>query len=272
MMGNAKSETYHTCAGFISTVPATISTQGVWCLRQDLSTSVTSGAAITIATNNVTIDCNNFKIGGLGAGPASLAVGIRAADRQSVTIRNCNVRGFQKGIELVGGAGHLVEDNRLDNNLNIGILLSADSGMIRGNQVFDTGGGAPISISLGSIFATSTAATPIAGSNTQILGNVVQGTIGPSGGVYYTRGILAVGSGVSVRDNIVGGLTSSASSGTVYGIDMPFSTGMVRDNVTKFEAATGTVTSIGISTESASQCRGNFVLSFDTSFEGCIQP
>src|SRR5690606_2774500 len=49
-------ETYNTCAGFIDSAPATISKQGVWCLRKNLSTNISSGNAITIATNNVTID------------------------------------------------------------------------------------------------------------------------------------------------------------------------------------------------------------------------
>ena len=50
-------QSYDSCAGFIDSLPATITTQGTWCLRGDLATSVTSGNAITIATNNVTIDC-----------------------------------------------------------------------------------------------------------------------------------------------------------------------------------------------------------------------
>src|SRR5690606_24652633 len=69
-------QSYDACTGFIDSVPATISTQGVWCLRKDLSTNITSGNAITIATNNVTIDCNDFKLGGLAAGNGSNAFGI----------------------------------------------------------------------------------------------------------------------------------------------------------------------------------------------------
>src|SRR5262245_20959189 len=65
-------ESYDACAGFIDTVPTTISTQGVWCLRKDLATAVSNGAAISIEANNVTIDCNGFKLGGLAAGPGSL--------------------------------------------------------------------------------------------------------------------------------------------------------------------------------------------------------
>src|SRR5690606_3370431 len=99
------------------------STQGTWCLRKNLATNITSGAAIAIATNNVTIDCNDFKIGGLAAGDGSSARGIQGHGRQNATVRHCNVRGFYYGIYISGGAGHLVEDNRLDNNLYFGIYL-----------------------------------------------------------------------------------------------------------------------------------------------------
>src|SRR5690606_11400981 len=37
--GNARAENHHTCEGFIDALPATISTQGVWCLRKDLATN-----------------------------------------------------------------------------------------------------------------------------------------------------------------------------------------------------------------------------------------
>jgi parallel beta-helix repeat protein len=136
---DARAETFDTCAGFIDTAPTTISTQGVWCLRHDLATNVTSGAAITIAANNVTIDCNDFKIGGLAAGPATQTSGILAINRQNASVRHCNVRGFLVGIDITGGAGHLVEDNRLDNNLYAGIRADADTNTVRRNRVYDTG-------------------------------------------------------------------------------------------------------------------------------------
>src|SRR5207342_2748301 len=90
-------ESYDNCSGTIVSLPATISTQGTWCLKQDLATAITSGAAITINTNNVTIDCNNFKLGGLAAGLGTSAVGIYASGRQNTKVRHCNIRGFFNG-------------------------------------------------------------------------------------------------------------------------------------------------------------------------------
>src|SRR5690606_20448934 len=108
-------------------------------------TAITSGNAIHIAANNVTIDCNDFKIGGLAAGNASNANGIYAPAKQSATVRHCNVRGFRTGISFLDtgthtGGGHLVEDNRLDNNLEYGIYVGGENSLVRRNRVYDTGG------------------------------------------------------------------------------------------------------------------------------------
>ncbi|MDQ3287892.1 MAG: right-handed parallel beta-helix repeat-containing protein [Pseudomonadota bacterium] len=132
-------ESYDNCTGFIDSVPATISTQGTWCLRQDLATGMSSGTAITIAANNVTIDCNDFKIGGLGAGPGTQANGLTAMQILNTTVRNCNVRGFVNGV-LLTGAGHVVEDNRFDGNTVVGINVTGDGSVVARNLVRDTGG------------------------------------------------------------------------------------------------------------------------------------
>src|SRR6185369_16529682 len=68
-------ESYDNCTGFITSLPAVVTTQGTWCLKQDLATAITSGNAITINTGNVTIDCNDFKLGGMSAGLATQAIG-----------------------------------------------------------------------------------------------------------------------------------------------------------------------------------------------------
>src|SRR6185369_12584927 len=91
-------ESYDNCSGTVASLPAVISTQGTWCFKQDLATSITFGNAITVTTNNVTLDCNNFKLGGLAAGVGTHAYGVYAggygAGRSNITVRNCNVRGF----------------------------------------------------------------------------------------------------------------------------------------------------------------------------------
>src|SRR5690606_10611061 len=137
------------CTGFVDSVPATITVPGIWCLRKDLSTNVSSGNAVTIAANNVTLDCNDFKVGGLAAGNGSGARGIHASNRQNVAVRHCNVRGFHVGIDIFGGAGHLVEDNRLDSNLYVGLSVYGENSLVQRNRVYDTGGAVNSSYSYG---------------------------------------------------------------------------------------------------------------------------
>ena len=133
-------ESYDNCTGFITSVPATIGTQGTWCLKQDLATTITSGNAITVTTNNVTIDCNDFKLGGLAAGAGTLTNGIVAAASFNTIVRHCNIRGFYIGIYFYGGGGgHFVEDNRFDGNTAYGLSVAGDGSVVRRNRIFDTG-------------------------------------------------------------------------------------------------------------------------------------
>ncbi|QSX79083.1 right-handed parallel beta-helix repeat-containing protein [Agrilutibacter solisilvae] len=133
---------YDNCRGFIDTLPATISGEGTWCLRKHLYTSQVSGNAITVGVENVTIDCNGFRVSGLGAGAATQATGIRGLQR-GATVRGCRVEGFATGIAV--GGGSLVEDNSVEMSTQVGIDAygRADGGVarVRRNRVLDTGVG-----------------------------------------------------------------------------------------------------------------------------------
>lgn len=217
---------YDNCTGFIDSLPATITTQGTWCLRKDLSTGITSGNAITIATNNVTLDCNDFKVGGLVAGDGSKARGIFAAQRQNATIRNCTIRGFDFGVYVDSGDGHLVEDNLIDNSLSLGIYFyrvgPSGGSVIRRNRIVDTGGSPDRSNTYGisatnalvednlvaGVFAATANPTPtgISVSRSMVRGNVVTGMVAVASGL--TTGIK--GSDSVMERNIV------RSSGNLY--------------------------------------------------------
>jgi hypothetical protein len=222
--------------------------------------SLTSGSAISIATNNVTIDCNGFKVGNLGAGPGTQSIGIHAVNRFNATVRRCNVRGFIRGIYLIGtsptgSGGHLVEDNRLDNVTRTALRVDGDGSIVRRNLVRDTGGS---TTTPGSAWAINTVGGVDVIDNTvagvlpsadgagnasafglrietnnggSVAGNRVRGTVRlGSGGAY---GILMSGSDyISARDNHVVGpgtaaltcasATSGAQDNTLYG----FSSGL----------------------------------------------
>ena len=254
-------ESYDGCAGFIDSLPATIATQGVWCLRKDLSTAMASGAAITIATNNVTIDCNDFKLGGLAAGNASTTRGIQAQSRQNLTVRNCALRGFYNGIELVGdaGGGHLVEHNRLDQNLVRGIHIEGENNLVRDNRVFDTGGS-----------VSSTTAWGMGGS-ADFIGNTVSGGFVASEATQFVYGILLTGPG-SARDNIVRGLLhSEAATGNATGIRVgSLGSGVTiqHNHVTAAEPAFDGYGIWGNTVDSAI-CSGDIVSGFTGGIGGC---
>lgn len=254
----AKAETFNTCAGFIEALPAVISTQGVWCLKKDLSTSITSGNAISIVTNNVTIDCNGFKIGGLAGGNESGAMGIQSYRNSpdpyvlNTTVRNCAVRGFIYGIYLYG-AGHLVEDNRLDLNLRGGIIVEGENGRVQRNAVYDTGGFPNQSHSFG-IKAFG-----------DVIDNTVAGVFGMATDT-YPSGILADGSGSEIRGNRVRNLVV-AGTGSATGISADGSGMTIADNRISAEVATpgSGILAYGGNTF----CTGNTVVNFATNYASC---
>ena len=234
----------------IDSLPVSISTQGVYCLRHNLSTSITSGIAIAIRTNNVTIDCNDWKIGGLAGGIGTEAYGIVAAGRNNVTIRNCGVRGFRTGIWLHGSDSgyHLVENNRLDNNTYAGIRTRGDNITIRGNRVYDTGGSTIHAHAYGIdawdntdiIDNTVSGVVATAGQNGEAFGIVTSGNLGgevsrnrvsgisPDGGA-NKRGIWANGGRPTIRNNsLINHVPNvSGDSGIVCNNSAP----VARDNI-----------------------------------------
>jgi len=243
----AQAETTNCTA--ITSLPAVITTQGVYCFTGNLSTAITSGFAIEIQTNNVTLDLNGFKLGGLAAGDGTGASGIFAWKRKNITIRNGIVRGFRYGISLSDSTpfttsqGHLVEDILADQNTNVGIALSGRGMTLRRNQVVDTGG----STVMGAAFAIS-----VNGSGNDILNNRITTTVATSGGDGAASGISvgnansgmiqnnrvddtqADGTGDSIGIRVGGANYVTVSDNTVvtakYGIFYVASSGVYRDN------------------------------------------
>jgi parallel beta-helix repeat protein len=201
-------EDYGNCTGTIASLPAVVSASGTWCVEQNLSTSVTSGNVIDIQADNVTIDCNDFKVDGSGAGAGTTARGIFASNRFNVAVRHCQVLGFRDGI-LLTGTSHKVEDNRLEGNRCYGIYVYADGSVVQRNRVFNTGGS-----------STTCDPTGIAGLGpVDILDNTVAGVTATSGG---NRGAYGIVSFVDPGGNIVGNRIRGVvkdGSGHAYGIE-----------------------------------------------------
>jgi hypothetical protein len=215
----ARAATAHdTCTGFIDTVPATISTPGTWCLRKDLSLGLfASGAAIRIASNNVRLDCSQHRIHAFVQNNNTTADGIVAEDRLNVTVRNCRVSAFARGIALTGasGGGHVVEDNT-SAAFGAGVYVEGDGSTVRRNEVGSIGLGKGIWYTLGyGIYASGdvdvldnavTSVQPWDGGNAGygIYSRDNQGTIARNRLGQMHQGIVAVGTARTViRDNQV---------------------------------------------------------------------
>ncbi|MDJ0613860.1 MAG: hypothetical protein QNJ29_09285 [Rhizobiaceae bacterium] len=127
----------------ITSLPTIITAQGVYCLKGNLNTAITSGDAILIDTNNVTIDLNGWKLGGLAAGLGTQANGIAASGRKNIIIRNGTIRGFYRGLEIIGtgSSGHRVEDLVMDGNTHRAIDIEGDGVRILNNSIVNTGPG-----------------------------------------------------------------------------------------------------------------------------------
>ena len=213
----------------ITTLPATITVQGIYCLTGDLGTSILSGNAITIATNNVTIDLNGHKIGGLAAGPGTQANGIYALDRTNINLRNGTIRGFYYGVYVMddstyhdGSGGHVIENLRADYNTYAGLFVSGIGNIIRSNQVVNTGGS--------TVFSGAAA-----------------------------RGIMVWGRGARVLNNDVIGTTAQGVGYQAFGIDVWSGGGSVVENnrVAETISPAGPAWAISVGTSDSSAVSGN---------------
>ena len=257
-------QSYDNCTGFITSLPTTISTQGTWCLNKDLATAITSGNAIVIATNNVILDCNDFKLGGLAAGLATQTSGVYAADRFNITIRHCNIRGFYFGVDLEASSsttsgGHAVENNRFDGNTRTGIIVRGDGSVVRGNRIFDTGGA---TVGNGSAYGIATTY------NVDVLDNTVSGVVATTGSAGSGIGIQTfLNSSNSVNSNRISGvLGDGANVGTsIYNFSVARMA--LRNNDLLGSAATG---SVGIfCQDGTASAKNNILNGFTTAMNLC---
>jgi hypothetical protein len=200
------------CKAIIA-LPITITAQGRYCLNQNLSSTQTTGAAITIETDFVELDLKGFKIGGGSAGTGTHAVGIYALNRKNITIKNGNVRGFLRGVFLEDSSGtfsvsqgHVVQNVRADENTLAGIHVQGTGNTIRGNQVVKTTG----TTSLGA--NADTYGIRADGPGARVLGNDVTDTIGVGSGLGFAI-YVASSTGTVIERNRLGGTSAGANTG-----------------------------------------------------------
>lgn len=252
-------ESYDNCQGVITSVPATITTQGVWCLKSSLMYAPITGTAIRIDANNVTLDCNHFYVDKFGSAGGTRGIGT-GPNVLNATVRNCGVRGFRAGIDL-SGSGHLVEKNFLDRNILVGISVMGSNNRVAGNRVSNMRGGAAVSADY--VYGIVAAG--------DVIGNTVSGLTPASGP--YVIGIRAHEGASEVSGNIVRGFMLPASGKEARGIHADSTGARISNNhVTSSNsntAQTGTVNGFGLATWGAF-CGDNTAAGFSTNvLVGC---
>ena len=221
----------------ITSLPTTISSAGVYCLKQHLTTSISSGPAIRIDANNVVLDLNGFRVDGISAGTATQATGISiSSGRFNNVIRNGTVRGFMKGIDVQDGWNHLFEDLLVSGNRCVGIWINADRSIIRDSWVLNTGGA---TVSGGGLTCTAVAIN-LSGASDRVSGTDIVDVEGSDSRGIDVQGDTALIDGNRV-DRAVHGITvwgvdalvdENRIQNATYGVLFPTGSGKYRGTMT----------------------------------------
>ena len=178
----------------IGSIPATIGSPGKYCMAADAMVDMTVGVAITIASDDVTLDCRDHTLSNAASANDGSSIGIFASSVANIIVRNCRVvGGFTDAIHIHQPMAqynsafyYRIEDNS---------ILGTNSPVNNAFAIFSDG-------SIGSVFRD----------------NTISGTAASSTGSFRSYGIrIATGSANTVRDNhILGrGLPNE------YGIHLP---------------------------------------------------
>jgi hypothetical protein len=128
----------------IAAVPFTITHSGSFCLASSLQTGITTGSAIEVSADDVTIDLGGFTLEGTG-GLRTLANGIHSMNRRAVIVRNGTVKGFFIGVFLDADSVILSRDHIVE-KINViacayeGIQMEGSAMILRDTVVRDIGG------------------------------------------------------------------------------------------------------------------------------------
>lgn len=246
-------ESYDTCVGYVDALPAVLSAPGTWCLRKNLSTNITTGAAIQLTSADVVLDCNGFRLLGTGTGTTT---GVLAEFKENPVVRRCTVRGFANGTFLTG-SGVVVEDNRFEDN-GVAIRTVADTGadafnrfgavVVRRNVVLDSA-----AVGIQTYGAT------------HVLDNVVDGV---ASGSPDRAGIAASAGPVTIGGNTVRNIAPGESS--VEGIDAALAyDATIRDNIVIGLPGPELTTGIRCSSTEPQLATGNHLSGWATALDAC---
>jgi hypothetical protein len=192
----------------IPSLPYTITTPGIYCFTQSLSTSTHGIDAITVGANDVVIEMNGRTLEHLG-GAGNSSMGIRALNRTNVTVRNGTIRGFHIGVSLWGflpltSQGYVVEGIHAEGNHTAAMEVAGLRSIVRDNRLTRTGESSPCCNSRIALWAF--------GAGLNITNNKILETTNAYAGIY-----VQIANGAVIEGNVVS--NSAVPSGpTSYGI------------------------------------------------------
>jgi parallel beta-helix repeat protein len=125
----------------INSLPTTISAPGHYCINAHFAAVFTT-AAVNINSSNVVFDCNDHVI--TQAGTAAVS-GFYVNNKSQVTIRNCVVVGFGRGISYFETLAGYSKNNRVANNdvrksKIVGIQMAGSANVVENNHVSENQG------------------------------------------------------------------------------------------------------------------------------------
>jgi hypothetical protein len=244
----------------ITSLPATIPAGGVYCLVGNQSVAMTSGNAITVAADNVVLDCVDQTIDNTSTAPNGNAVGIYLGGRKHVEVRNCRITGgFATGIQAAQSNAAANQNAYLTFRHNYiagpfwyGIFAYGSGIEITDNRIYDIGGRGSFAMGI-----------RVGGSNLAgqprfflVRENLVAGTTSPVNNAY---GIYSDNTNASIfLNNAVSGTTAINDAYDSWGFRVASGTyNRITDN---HVVGSGKANDVGIqSASSTDACHDNFL-------------
>jgi hypothetical protein len=253
----------------ITSLPATIPAGGVYCLVGNQTVAMTSGNAITIAADNVVLDCVDQTIDNTSTAPNGNAVGIYLGGRKHVEVRNCRITGgFATGIQAYQNnaaantnAYLRFTDNYIAGPFWYGIYAYGSAIEIERNRIYDIGGRGSFAMGI------RIGGSNLAGQSRFFLlrENLVAGTASPVNNAY---GIYSDNTNAAIiLNNAVSGTTAVSTSFNSYGVRVASGTyNRITDN---HIVGSGGANDVGIQSASGTDaCHDNYLRNATTTI-GC---
>ncbi|MDJ0613134.1 MAG: hypothetical protein QNJ29_05615 [Rhizobiaceae bacterium] len=245
----------------ITTIPTVINASGIYCLKGNLGTNLAAGNIISIEANNVVIDLNGWRVGGLAGGDGTLATAFASVGRRNITIRNGTIRGFAAAISASGlnTAGHRYENLLIEGATSAGMIIDGAAHRIENNQFFDIGSSSVLQGASGIISG------PQALSGSHIVGNSfasINETSTSNGIRLSSGGILNV-----IKDNTIANVFGP---GTNVGILIgSMADTIIQGNRVMNPGVASGAAGISIGSSARMICADNIVDGYTTAIVGC---